>query len=375
MQKECKISFCIVCMNRLHQLKETLLSNISDNEDYNNLQFVLLDYNSADGMGDWVQANMSDYITSGKLVYYRTNEPLVFNHSHSKNLAFKLADGDVVCNVNADHYCGKGFARYINEAFNREENIVLTTIDFHKTTLDYHPPKDVFGKVCVSKQDFLKVKGFDERMNRYGFEDWDFVNRLEMINVKRVLIDNLSYLKFISHGDEERYSVDRSHLQGVYTRYCTPAASEFIFLYKNSRFEKGMLIDNATAGSDNYQYAFQKRDYRYPYTVKEPGWETGNWEPAPGNNMLFVPDHGNRFTLCSALPENPYSLRDAQTGMDFYEVVESASIENILGFNYLFYNRSLMEKSIANKTPVVNLHGFGEAAVFKNFRFDKPIHI
>jgi len=48
--KHFKISFCIVCMNRLHQLSQTLLQNIRDNEDYSELEFIVLDYNSNDGM-------------------------------------------------------------------------------------------------------------------------------------------------------------------------------------------------------------------------------------------------------------------------------------------------------------------------------------
>src|SRR5690349_9158200 len=98
------ISFCIVCMNRLHQLEETLLQNIKDNEGYDNLEFVVLNYNSQDGMDEWVREHLSDYISIGKVNYYKTSEPTIFSHSHSKNLMFKLAKGDIVCNVNADNY-------------------------------------------------------------------------------------------------------------------------------------------------------------------------------------------------------------------------------------------------------------------------------
>src|SRR5690242_208595 len=93
-----KISFCIVCMNRLYQLVKTLPENIKDNENYDNLEFIILDYNSEDGMEQWMRENMSDYILKGRVIYYRTPDPKSWSPSHSKNLAFKLANGHILCN-------------------------------------------------------------------------------------------------------------------------------------------------------------------------------------------------------------------------------------------------------------------------------------
>src|SRR6187402_755906 len=118
-----KISFCIVCMNRLHQLKETLKANIIDNEDYEQLEFILLDYNSKDGLEVWVKENFYDFIATGRLIYYRTDLPQNWDPSHSKNVAFKLASGEIICNLWADYFAGAGFASYINEQFNLCKNI------------------------------------------------------------------------------------------------------------------------------------------------------------------------------------------------------------------------------------------------------------
>ena len=145
-------------MNRLHQLSATLIQNIVDNDDYAELEFIVLDYNSQDGMAEWIKENVGEFINSGRLHYYRTNEPLSFSHSHSKNLAFNLANGDVICTINADHFTGKGFADHINKKFNENDNCVLTPVDYHKTKENYNPPKDVLGMVCVKKNDFLKVR-------------------------------------------------------------------------------------------------------------------------------------------------------------------------------------------------------------------------
>ena len=86
--KNYKISFCTTCMDRLHNLKETLPKNIKDNEEDDDLEFVILDYNSSDGLEEWVKNNMMEYIDSGRLVFYRTEEPKYFDMSHSIFLYF-----------------------------------------------------------------------------------------------------------------------------------------------------------------------------------------------------------------------------------------------------------------------------------------------
>ena len=85
-----KISFCTTCMGRLERLKETLPKNIEDNKNYPNLEFVIIDYNSNDGLWDWMKNNMIKHIESGKISYYRTEEPKYFDMSHSRNIAFKV---------------------------------------------------------------------------------------------------------------------------------------------------------------------------------------------------------------------------------------------------------------------------------------------
>ena len=93
-------------MNRLSHLKKTLEKNICDNLVYENLEFILLDYNSTDGLENWAKNDLKNYIEKGILKYYRTSEPNSFHRSHSRNVAMKLASGDIVCNLDADNFLG-----------------------------------------------------------------------------------------------------------------------------------------------------------------------------------------------------------------------------------------------------------------------------
>jgi hypothetical protein len=308
-------------MNRLQQLKKTLLQNILDNKYYKKLEFVVLDYNSCDGMEEWAKTSLKKYILSGRLIYYKTTDPVTFNHSHAKNILFKLATGAIVCNINADHFVGENFADYVNSMFNLEKNIFLTTIDFHKSEKQFHPAKDVFGKICVRKKDFLQIRGFDERMTKYGFEDYDFANRLEIgCRLSRTFIKDPLFLKFISHTDEERFSLEsRENLEKMYVSYCTPWSSEIILLYKDFTFEKGTLIDSTLAETSESLAILKKGDRKFDFTLKEGEWLKGKWEETKNNDSLrFLPSSKINFSLLKDKQDTNDILLDSKRNVIFY---------------------------------------------------------
>ena len=352
-----KISFCIVCMNRLHQLQETLIQNMKDNADYDNLEFVLLNYNSQDGMHEWVTENFDEYIKKGKIAYYYTPEPQAFSHSHSKNLAFKLASGEILCNINADHYTGRNFANYVNEEFVKDSNIVLTTVDYFKVKKDYNPSKDVFGKVCVKKKDFISIGGFDERMNRYGFEDWDFINRLEMIGLTRVFVENTSYLQFISHSEEERYSLktNKNNIEGIYIRYYSPAISYVLFLYKDKTFEYGTIIDKLAKNSACHKSAYLLGYPKFEFSITKSA--KGNWWTESIDKSICY--HIGEYTYYFSNKNNIAILEDKNLELKYWLISDEQNISNLISFDYFSYNRTIMEENLERSNVVVNPSGFG----------------
>jgi len=196
-----KISVCTVCMNRLEFLKETLPRNISQNSKYDNLEFVLLNYNSKDDLDDWVRKELYGYIESGILKYYKTTEPDFFRISHSKNMLCKLASGDIFCMIDADNYMGPDYVGWVNSIFlENGNNAVVTTIG-EKFEL---PFQDVGGKIAFSRELFYKVRGYDEGLKGYGMDDIDLVCRLLKAGGPRIMIRNKEYLQFIGHSQFER---------------------------------------------------------------------------------------------------------------------------------------------------------------------------
>ncbi len=173
-RKNYKISFCITCMGRLYDLKKTLPKNIEYNKDYLNLEFVILNYNSKDELDDWMKENMMKYIESGLVSYYKTVEPEYFSMSHSRNIAFKAASGDIVNNLDADNYTydfgniqKENWASYLNRMANECSKKII-----------FAKGKQLLrGRIGFYKREFLELGGYDEDLEGYGHDEQDLVLR------------------------------------------------------------------------------------------------------------------------------------------------------------------------------------------------------
>jgi len=228
-----KISFCTVSMNRLNHIKETILDNIKDNISYKNLEFVLLDYNSDDNLKSWIKSNLSSFIDQGVLKYYRTEEPKSFHRSHSRNVALKLAKGDIVCNLDADNYLGKEFAHYINYQFSFKDKIFLTSGKHDGS----------FGKVCIKKKDFINVQGYDEKFSGWGYEDEDLYKRLCDYGLERERFFNSEFTNYIEHANEYRVcnDVEVSKVEDIYVSYINAKTSLIYYLMVDNNIKYGTV--------------------------------------------------------------------------------------------------------------------------------------
>lgn len=191
-----KISFCTTCKDRLHHLKKTLPINLK--HDYPNFEIILLNYNSQDELDVWIRENCMEFIESGKLVYYKESTAKYFRMSHAKNVSSTVADGIIICNVDADNYITEGFGHAIM-------NIKEWTMMVVKHDDPLNRRWDFEGRIAIRKKDFIHLGGYDERMKYgWGYEDQDFFKRAKKLHFGFDYFDQ-KYVKAIKHGNEERY--------------------------------------------------------------------------------------------------------------------------------------------------------------------------
>lgn len=231
-RKHFSISLCTTCMNRLFHLRHTIEQNILDNISYPNIEFVLIDYNSQDGLSDFVKKNLSKYIEMGVLNYYKTDQPDKFHASKAKNLAHALAKGDIVCNVDGDNFTGKDFAFFLNDLYNKEGGRKI--YQFHKA-----PYWGTVGRLAFWKEDFMKLGGYDESFLAIGHEDMDLVNRGRAAGLDLEVVEIENFQRYLSNTTREK-SVN-----------CSDELIDYYLLEKSNReisdsnIKKGLLKANA----------------------------------------------------------------------------------------------------------------------------------
>lgn len=195
-----KISICTTCMDRAFDLKKTLPQNIEDNKDYPNLEFVVLDYNGKDKLGEWIKENMMEHIESGRLVFYRTERPKFYSMTKSRNLAFKAATGSIVNNVDADNYIHKGFAKYLNVLANQ----------FPEKAIFSKGKRMLRGRLGFWKDEFMDtLKGYDEKIEDYGRDDHDLLNRAWMAGFTLVQYGG----EYYSKTDSKSHQMDNMKIK------------------------------------------------------------------------------------------------------------------------------------------------------------------
>lgn len=336
-----RISFCTVCMNRLHHVQQTIKENIINNSSCENVEFVLLDYNSSDGLEDWVRHELSQYIESGLLIYYKTNQPQYFHRSHARNVAFKLASGDILCNVDGDNLIGPQFATYVRNEFSATSDFFLTV-----DSLQLGVSRDVCGRIAVRKSDFLGVRGFDERMADYGWEDVDLCSRLQRSGLKKKYISDLRYLQALTHHDTLRIENEyrTKNFRFLWVHYIDPFNMKLIVLYKNMIYERGTLLDNGES----------------PPTLLEKVWTKG------------VYDWNENILMLDTAPEKKsFVVEDNSITIDneiYYLAKTPSFLERMQLRLSMITNYQVLIQNNERGLDTINQEGFGRADLIKNFK-------
>lgn len=327
-----KISYCITSMNRLHHVQETLVRNIADNRDYPRQEFVVLDYNSGDGLSEWIQTEMKEHLESGLVKLYQTKEPSYFVKSHAMNMAFRQAEGDIVVNLDADNFTGRGFSHFINDRFDRNEDSFLM-IDMDR----FPDRRDAVGRIAMRREDFHRVRGYDERMGGYGWEDFDICHRLSALGLEKQFIDDRSFLDYICHDNVERIKSGQTFKELDRVFKLLNPAEEYHSLYYLFRNQTFILVTPAPRQRIQGQWRAEEKRIIFNGTVEK---------------REFVAE--DEAETCWTRPESQDRLE---------AVTDEDAINGAIIWYHLSENEILMQESMKEGKAVANAGPYGEGTV------------
>jgi hypothetical protein len=202
-----KLSFCMTCKNRLHQIKKTLPKNLSDNKFFKEIiEFVLVDFGSQDGLKEWVLSSFVDELKEGYLAYYYTDELPSWHASVAKNTSHFFAAHDLLVNLDCDNYTGRFGGKFVIKNFIRYGTDMVS----HQFSSDYGD--GTYGRIGLSKAHFIRLGGYDESFEPMGFQDVDLISRAQSIGLKYKNIYNIQYTGSIINSKSEKIRYCNSEL-------------------------------------------------------------------------------------------------------------------------------------------------------------------
>lgn len=270
-----------------------------------------------------------------------------------------MAEGEVVCNLDAGNYLGRGFAEFMLKEFNNKERL------FYTSNLCY---RDVFGRVCLERKEFVEARGYNEVFVGYGLEDVEFFNRLLCRGLVQEIFNQKEFYNVLMHADEERIAQEflLKKLQSVYLDYINPYSTRVLMLYKGQRFGIGVIQNNIAMNynhPDESDMLKQCIGDKYRLVIKGE-WKEGIWDEMENGIRLNFKDEEmilrNKSNCLYDFNHQYYKVKDA----NLIVVIVMGVTEAI---NYL------KMKKMDNDCKTVNPNGFGQGIVYRNFDYTNKI--
>jgi GR25 family glycosyltransferase involved in LPS biosynthesis len=216
-----KISLITACKNRVDALKISLMSWLNFEEIH---EIIITDWNSDDPI---------NYLTEidPRIKVIRVSDKQYFNQPKPLNLAAKIATGDYIIKVDADHIFNS-YYNGIKKYFPKDDEFTCGSLNFSnpeyydENTKEYYVDNSYFftsenrkkyvyayspifrylvGILFVKKEHFDVVGGYNENFGDcYAFEDEEICNRLELYGLKKRCLEMDFYFIHLPHPDKKR---------------------------------------------------------------------------------------------------------------------------------------------------------------------------
>jgi len=112
--------------------------------------------------------------------------------SRAKNKAHFAAESEILVNVDADNYLSEAYVSGVLDLFNTDMNIIV------------YGEEEIGGRIAISRKNFVKLGGYDERFKDWGYDDIDLIYRARNLGLRRFKVEGISYIDH-DRDIEDRY--------------------------------------------------------------------------------------------------------------------------------------------------------------------------
>lgn len=160
-----KISICSQIKNRLYQFSKTFLKNVETLEQYQDVEWIIVDCGSSDGLSEYI----GEYLERYSFIKYYQAIDFKYSIPVAKNFASRFSSGDYIFNLDCDNYL----------------DYIVNEIRYAEQGVHCHEYlKGTHGRIGMSREIFLKIGGYDENFYPAGVHDNDIMLRANYLDYK-----------------------------------------------------------------------------------------------------------------------------------------------------------------------------------------------
>jgi hypothetical protein len=235
------VSLVTCCMNRNGNLLKALHTWLKHNDI---LEIIIVDWSSTYPVYTFLK---DQSIIDDRIKIVRVNNEKKWVLSFAFNVGFRMAKHKNILKTDADIIINKDFFK---KNILRKKNFIAG--DWRKASKGQ---EHINGFFYIKKSHLLEVKGFNEYITSYGWDDDDLYNRLDESGLARVCV-NLKTVYHIPHDDALRVSKTekKSFLDDLYSRTSFKIrANRYIsFVMPHWKKDRHFFPFNVTFKSNNY---------------------------------------------------------------------------------------------------------------------------
>lgn len=161
------ISICSQIKNRLYQFKQTFNHNLIEINKYNNVDWIIVDIQSDDGLDSFLKDFLSKY-NKNNIHYYKILDDIPYSIPIAKNFSTRLSNSDFLFNLDIDNYIDNIIDNIL--FLKNNTGIKCNTIR-----------KGVYGRIGCHSEYMKTIGGYDESFLPAAGHENDLINRLTNI--------------------------------------------------------------------------------------------------------------------------------------------------------------------------------------------------
>jgi len=129
-------------------------------------EWVLLNYNSADGLHEFMRKQLPSL--PSRILYLREQSGRPWHLSVAKNIAHRLASGNILVNLDCDNFIGDAGTVVREQCLKGAAVVHLWSGRWRDGTC---------GRIAIVRDLFYALGGYDESFHPMGYQDRDLLNR------------------------------------------------------------------------------------------------------------------------------------------------------------------------------------------------------